>query len=306
MSQREPSRNGGERRVDEAFLRTLLPRRKENSSKGDFGRAYLLTGSRLYPGAALLSAEGALRMGVGYTTLFSEREVLSLALVRLPSLLARELSKDGFHSFPSANAELLSHKEKTALLIGCGLSVSDELLSLLYRLLNSEGCPLILDADALNALAGRREESIARLRASGREVLLLPHPLEFARLSGLSVDAVQDDRREALLEYQDKCKVNITLKGFETLTVDAKGQLYRNTTGGTALAKAGTGDVLAGAAAGLAALGLSLADAAAFAVYLHGLAGDRLAACLSDFGVLPSELPLAMARILAEWQGDQK
>ncbi len=287
--------------VTETLAKGLLPMRGSHSSKGSFGRAYLLVGSSPYPGAALLASEACLRMGAGYTTLLSERTVLELALVRTPSILVKEVARTHFDDFFVSQTTLFAKKEHTSLLIGCGLSVSNELLSLLYRLFEREGCPLILDADALNTLATRPEESARRMAASPRDILLLPHPLEFARLAGISVEEVQKNRRSSLLKYQEKCKVNITLKGFETLTVARDGSLFQNTSGGPALAKAGTGDVLAGAVAALAAQGLPLAHAAALAAYLHGAAGDRLAAGLSDFGILPSELPMEMAKLLAEW-----
>lgn len=288
-----------EEAVDEATVKKMLPSRKQNSSKGDFGKALLLCGSDAYPGAAMLACEAASRTGAGYTVLLAPKCVTSAALLRLPSLVC-DATED-----KDRKEKLSTWKKRSpaVLLIGCGCGVSERLRDDVYALLETEGCPLILDADALNSLALLREESTARLAAARRDVLLTPHPLEFSRLSGIPVDEVQRDRYSALIKYQEKCKVNITLKGFCTTTVTKREQLYINTSGTSALAKAGSGDVLAGAIAGLVATGMSLSDAAVCGVYLHGKAGESLASRFSSFGILPHELPKAIAAELSSLEG---
>ena len=281
--------------ADEALARKLLPERKQNSNKGDFGRAVIYAGSEKYRGAPLLAAEAASRTGSGYTVLFSEGAVTDAAVLRQPSLITRKT--DGLSR--SAVLREIEAFQPTVLLIGCGSGVSEALYEDICTLLAKPGCPLILDADALGSLSLFPEEATARLSRAKREVLLTPHPLEFSRLSGIPVSEVQEHRYRSLMKYQEKCKVNITLKGFCTMTATTDGELLINTSGGNALAKAGTGDALAGAIAGLAAGGSSLGKAAALAAYLHGRAGDRLAAEYSDFGVLAEDLPKAIAREIA-------
>lgn len=284
--------------VDEAFARSLLPERKQNTSKGDFGRAVIFAGSARYRGAALLAAEAASRSGCGYTVLYSQKAVNDAAVIRQPSLIVRET--DGLPR-PSVLREI----EKTrpsALLIGCGSGVSEGLYEDICRLLEKAGCPLILDADALGSLALFPEEATERLREAKREVLLTPHPLEFSRLSGIPVGEVQSRRYQSLIEYQKKCKVNITLKGFCTMTATEDGDVFINTSGGSSLAKAGTGDVLAGVITGLVASGMTLKKAAILATYLHGKAGDRCQREYSDYGVIAEDLPSAVAREIAALQ----
>lgn len=281
--------------VDEALARKLLPERKQNTNKGDFGRAVIYAGSEKYRGAPLLAAEAASRVGSGYTVLFSEGAVTDAAVLRQPSLITR--NTDG--RTRSAVLREIEAFHPTVLLIGCGSGVSEALYEDISALLEGEGCPLILDADALGSLSLFPEEAAVRLSRARREVLLTPHPLEFSRLSGIPVGEVQAHRYLSLLKYQEKCKVNITLKGFCTMTATTGSEVFINTSGGSALAKAGTGDVLAGAITGLAASGMPLGKAAALAAYLHGRAGDRLAAEYSDFGVLAEDLPKAIAREIA-------
>jgi len=281
--------------MDEALACQLLPERKQNTSKGDFGRALILAGSEAYRGAPLLATEAASRMGSGYTALFSEKAVTDAAVLRQPSLIVKSTSD---LSRPAILREINAMRP-SALLIGCGSGISEALYEDIGALLEASGCPLVLDADALGSLALFPEEAAVRLSRARREVLLTPHPLEFSRLSGIPVGEVQAHRYLSLLKYQEKCKVNITLKGFCTMTATAGGEVFINTSGGSALAKAGTGDVLAGAITGLAASGMPLGKAAALASYLHGKAGDALAEKYSDFGVIAEDLPRAMAREIA-------
>ncbi len=283
--------------TDEAFLREQLPKRAHDSSKGSFGHAYLLVGSERYPGAALLAAEGALYMGAGYTQLLSTGDACRLALTRMPSLLTEAVFPSDYAAFaknPTAAAA------RGALLIGCGLSSPPELLSLLYALFETEGGPLILDADALNALARDRENALSRLSHARRDILLTPHPLEFSRLTGKSVEEIQASRYRAAAEFARAHHVTLLLKGYASVIASPDGRVFQNPTGGSGLAKAGSGDVLAGAIVSLAASGMPLPEAAACAAYLHGLAGDRLSQRYSVYGVRPDELPREMAAALAE------
>ena len=288
--------------IDKVFLRRVLPIRDAEAHKGCFGHAYLLVGSSAYPGAAALAAEAALYMGAGYVTLLAPPEVCRIALTRTPSLLASPctVGVDTTSKIKELCKPCFTKEAKSSLLIGCGLGKEPALLSLLYRLFETEGAPLCLDADALNLLAEDRRESLPLLRAARREILLTPHPLEFARLAGVPVAAVQEDRAAYAAAFAAENRVHVLLKGYGTVLAAKDGRVYVNRTGGPALAKAGSGDVLAGAIASLTAMGVPLPEAAAASAYLHGAAGDRLAERFSVHGVLPSQLPMEMARVLRE------
>lgn len=275
-----------------AAIADLLPARGANTHKGSYGHLLLLAGSDRYRGAALLAAAAALRMGAGLVTLASTEAVLAAALPTLPEVIC--------HGLDTEDEEILTLAEKkSAILIGPGSTLCPATLGRVRTLLATEGAPLILDADALGVLAGQGKEGLAALRSSKRKVVLTPHPGELARLLGLSIDEVQSNRLELARRFAAEHPVTLILKGAATVIAEGE-EFYINPTGGPALAKGGSGDVLAGAVASLIAAGLAPSAAARIAVFAHGAAGDRLAKHRSAWGVRPADLPLAMAEVLAE------
>jgi len=284
--------NVSPRRIDASFAASLLPVRPDDGNKGTFGRALLFCGGETYRGAACLAAEGALAGGAGLIEIASCESVVSLVLSRAPSVV-------GTVSLPSeigAYLPLRLTEKATAVLVGCGSGRSERLCLSLYELLSTPGCPVVLDADALNALALKRETSLERLKAAARPVILTPHPLEFSRLSGLAPDAIAADREGVASRFAREKGVTLVLKGKGTVIASPDGATAVNTTGGSGLAKGGSGDVLAGLLVSLVASGLSPFDAAILAVYLHGAAGDALTKEYSPLGVRPDDLPRAIAR----------
>lgn len=275
--------------MDVSDLAALAPHRAANTHKGSFGELLLLVGSPEYRGAATLAAAAALRMGAGRVTLAAEDTVTTAAIATLPELITRPLPKDV--------GELALRRG--ALLLGCGSRPDGALFSILSHLLTTEGGPVVLDASALTCLAEAGDEGRALLRAPRRQVVLTPHPGEMARLLSVSARDIQADRLGTARRFAAEYPVTLVLKGAGTVV--AEGERFSvNLTGGPALAKAGSGDVLAGALGSLLACGLPPYDAARLAVCLHGLAGDRLAARLSPLGVRAMDLPLELAAILAE------
>ncbi len=290
--------DGWETGLDGAAVRTLLPPRRATGHKGSFGHALLLTGSKKYRGAATLATLAALRAGVGLLTLATEQTVIGGMGKKLPEVIYREtppLDQMG----EAERAALLADAEgKAAVLIGPGSVCSEGLYALVCALLEREGCPLILDADAINALSLHREEGLCALKNARRAVLLTPHPLEFSRLTGKAVNDLQAHRLRYTEEFAAEHGVALLLKGAATV-IAAEGRSVINPTGSTALAKGGSGDVLSGIVTAFAAQGASPFAALAAAAYLHGAAGDRLAADLSEYGVTPSDLPRQVAMEIA-------
>lgn len=289
----------------EAHLRATLPPRPAASHKGSFGRAHLFCGSASYTGAALLSAEGALRMGVGLTYLYTAREAADPARARLPELIIRDLSPIAMGGVDVTDALLAADG---VILIGPGISQTDgcgapadpaHFTEMLSRLFARAGGAVVLDADALNLLARGTPDVPAFLSCTKREVLITPHPTEFERLCGIKPAPDTAARVAAACDFAEKSGATVILKGAGTVIAAQDGSATVNPSGSSALSKGGTGDVLAGMLTALLAQGMPAYDAARAAVYLHGAAGDTLAATLSDFGVLPSELPTAAAKELA-------
>ena len=284
--------------VDEELAVELLPKRGENTNKGNFGKLLMATGSSRYPGAAHLSLEAALRSGVGYVTFLGEKELADSLLPKLPEAIYKTFSIEEAGSEEISDVLRLSHSH-TAVLVGSGSSRSKGLALFVEALLKEEGEPLILDADAINVLAENPENARRLLKAAPRKVVLTPHPLELSRISGLTTDEIQQNRLAVAKTFALENNCILVLKGAGTVVTD--GHLtYINSSGSSALAKAGSGDVLAGHLAALVASGIDPLGASALAVYLHGRAADVLVDELSEFGVIPSDLPREIAHQISK------
>ena len=269
-------------------IRALLPPRKSDGNKGTFGRALLLVGSDNMRGAAALAALGALRTGVGLVTVASTKKVIgSLSATLYEPIWLRRTKRN----------TLAAAQKASAVAIGCGMGQGKDTLALVTALLREKtDVPLVLDADAINVLCGRA----SLLSRATRPVILTPHPLEFSRLTGLSVAEIGADREGVAKEFAKRRGVTLLLKGKNTVVTNGE-TVYVNESGNTALAKGGSGDVLTGMLVSFLAQGCTPFDAAVLAAHLHGLAGERLSEIYSEYGVLASELPLAAAELLSEY-----
>lgn len=286
--------------VDDAWAKENLPRREANSNKGTFGKLLLITGSKKYRGAAHLSCEAALRGGVGLVTFLGCNELRCELSQKYPEIIYKEKDVDDTLSESDIDEIVRLSAAHSATLVGSGSDNTDGILRLTLALLSSEGTPLILDADAINALSGAGEEGINALKRAKREVILTPHPLEFSRLSMSDVSSVQLHRLSAAKKFAAENRVTLVLKGAGTVITDGK-EVYINTAGSSALAKAGSGDVLAGLLSALVAQSRAPATvSSALAVYMHAVAGQSLAGEFSSYGVTPSDLPKEIARIMSK------
>ena len=280
------------RKTDAALAASCLPARKSDGNKGTFGRALLFCGSERYRGAACLAAEGALAGGAGLVELASCEAVVSLVLSRAPSVIGTAYAPSGIGAY----LPLQLTGKATAILVGCGSGASERLALSVFELLKTPGCPVVLDADALNSLALMRGGLLDTLRGAARPVVLTPHPLEFSRLSGLSLEEINADRVGVAQTFAKEYGVTLVLKGAGTVIASPNGEATVNTTGGSGLAKGGSGDVLAGLLVSLLAQGTAPYAASILAVYLHGAAGDALTEQYSPLGVRPDDLPREIAR----------
>jgi len=294
------------RMIDEEWVDKTLPMRASNSHKGSFGKLLMIIGSKKYRGAAHLGLESALRGGVGLVSFLGIRELVAELSSKFPEAIYKQI-KD-VSEFKETDAEDVAQlsSSHSATIIGSGSDNTAGLLSLTLRLLDSEGGPLILDADAINALSSIGRDGVLAIKNSKRKVIITPHPLEFARLSGTDVASVQLHRIEAAEKFAKENCCIVVLKGAGTIITDGN-EVYINVAGSSALSKAGSGDVLAGFVAAMIAQGaVSETKAAALAVYYHAVAGDSLAAEYSSYGVTPSDLPREIARHIARSESKNK
>lgn len=280
--------------LEQKELFPLFRRREEDTNKGSFGTLFSVCGSTGMAGAALLSARAALRSGVGLVDLALPAELYPVVAGALAEPVYTLLRQTARGLLSEESAALLNRKmlDASAVLIGCGLGKSAFARSLLRRVAACSAAPLVIDADGINLLA----ENIDILKTVRASVILTPHPGEMARLLGTTAAQIQAHRLAYARRFAKEHGVILVLKGSGTLVASPDGKIFLNPTGNPGMAKGGSGDVLAGMIASLAAQGIPPFWAAVCGVYLHGLSGDRCAARLSQCAMLPSdfieELPL--------------
>ncbi len=274
--------------ADFDFAKDALPKRGALTNKGSYGHTLHITGSDKYVGAAMLSLEASLRSGIGLVSHLGERELQRELRARFPEVIYTDMRE--LH-LPS---DIIEYSRKySSILVGPGSSVSEKLFLLIKALVESDGAPLIIDADGLNSIS---EFSDAELfKAARRTVIITPHPREMSRLSGESTEYINAHRLPFAESFAKQYGVVLLLKGAATVITDGDKTII-NTTGSSALAKGGSGDVLAGIISSLVPNVPSPLFATALGAYLHGRAADALSGELSEFGVTPSDLPLAVAK----------
>ncbi|MCE9548686.1 MAG: NAD(P)H-hydrate dehydratase [Planctomycetia bacterium] len=276
-----------------------LPRRARDSHKGDFGRALLIGGSRGMSGAISLSGMAALRGGAGLVTLAVPDVCLDTVAGFEPSYMTAPLKADGAGRLAAEALDEIKHLVIRADVIVCGpgLGRSESLTELVAWLYLNVPQPAVFDADALFALAARPDV----LAKPGGPRVLTPHMGEFARLCGLKLpDGTARDDSSIVIQHAREWQCVLVLKRHRTLVSDG-GQLYENRTGNPGMATGGSGDVLTGVITALMCQGLAPFAAAQLGVYVHGRAGDLVAAKLGEAGMIARDLiehlPAAMSEV---------
>lgn len=268
----------------------VLPARPEESHKGSFGSVLIVAGSRGMSGAACLAGLGALRGGAGLVTVAVPAGIQPIVAATEPSYLTVSLAEDDNGRLSRlAAAEILSRAQRaTAVAIGPGWGKSADLVELAHLLYTQVDRPLVVDADALNALAA--SPAGFPKAPPGVPRILTPHPGEFARLCGTQTKQVQVDREAQAVDFARQQGAVVVLKGHGTVITDGE-KVAINTTGNSGMATGGSGDVLTGLIAALLAQGMAPFCAAHLGAYLHGLAGDLAAADFGAPGLIASDLP---------------
>jgi NAD(P)H-hydrate epimerase len=250
----------------------LLPQRGSDDHKRRSGVVLVVAGSRRMTGAPRLVARGAYRAGAGLVQLAVPEGILPVVQSGLVEATFLPLPEGGSGSPSAAAWEVLAERleDVGAVAVGPGLSTDDETPELVRRLVAGSPVPVVVDADALNAFAGRAGE-LSRRRA---DAVLTPHTGEYARLFAMRAEEVLDDRVGFVRKAAAETGAIVLLKGTRTLVALPDGEVRVNPTGTPVLATGGTGDVLTGMIATYLARGLSTADAPTLAAYVHGLAGQ--------------------------------
>lgn len=264
-----------------------FPKRKSKSHKGTYGTASILAGGS-YSGAAFLAAGACLKSGAGYTRLRVPKEIFPSAVGKLPACILKE--------YKAIDGEILA---SDCVALGMGSGVSEQVYALLTELLPAYTGTLVLDADALNTLA---DFGLELLKNKACSVIITPHPGEFSRLTGKSVQEILANPIECARAFASEYGVVVVLKNNRTIITDGE-RVAINITGSPALAKGGSGDVLSGFLAGTLARGVEPYEAACVASYILGKAGERAAEEMGEYAPDATDiigyLPAAMRGVVS-------
>jgi ADP-dependent NAD(P)H-hydrate dehydratase / NAD(P)H-hydrate epimerase len=284
-------------------VRELVQPRASDAHKGDFGRVTVVAGSLGKTGAAHLAGMGALRSGAGLVTIATPSSCVPVVAALAPEYMTEPLLETAGMLDPGAIDRLLE-LDHDVIACGPGLGRGAAVTEFVRSLIERATVPVILDADAITALAA---DPGSLAGTEEREVIITPHPGEMARLVGSSVEDVQANRLSVATTFATSHHVYVVLKGHRTLVATPEGRTFINPTGNPGMATGGTGDVLTGMIAAWVAQLLDAEAACRLAVFLHGLAGDLAAAACTQQAMTATDLlgrlPEALKHLLTRGEG---
>jgi NAD(P)H-hydrate epimerase len=290
-----PAFKNGLELITASEVRSILPRRRHDSHKGNYGHLLIIAGARGFTGAAALAIRAAIRSGCGLVSAVVPCSLVNAIASQVPEAMVYPGNETETGSLaPDALAATgRPATDFTAIVAGPGLSQHDVTRQLVKALLVQTAVPLLLDADALNVIAPHPE----LLRTAKAPVIITPHPGEMARLMGTTAAEIQSDRLAAVKKAAELTGAIVILKGAGTLTAQTGQTTYINICGNPGMAKGGMGDVLSGLAGGILAQKINPLQAACAAVYTHASAGDLAAAIQSKTAMSASDIVKAIPAI---------
>ena len=279
-------------------LRELIPQRGEKVHKGSFGTLLSVCGSARYRGAALLSSEAALRCGCGILRLASTERVCAAVASSLPEVTFLPQDEDECGAVCNFDCDGIFSEFKgiTAILCGCGLTVSRSTSKAVNDIIRKSEVQLILDADALNCVAAHPWI----LTKAKMPPIITPHWGEFARLCGCDASDIEKNAERSALEFAEKYNCIVVLKSHFTLIAAPEGECFISNAGNAGLARGGSGDVLAGIIASFSVQGVGALNAAKLGVALHGAAADVCAKRCGMTAMLPHDIITDIRDLLNE------
>ncbi len=273
--------------LDDNDLKEMLPKRSLRSNKYTYGKVLCIAGSDNMPGAALLAATSAYRSGAGMVKVCSTKHVTDIIHINLREAISLTLPDEtgflGKEAFELVKPEL---SWADVIILGPGLGNNETTAEFVYKVVENSACPIILDADGINVLA----KNLGLLKDLKGRCVITPHFGEMSRLTGTTSGYIQDRVLNTALEFSHKHGIVTLLKDCKTVIANHTGKVFINNTGNPSMAKAGSGDVLSGIIAALAAQGMELFSAAGVGAYIHGKAGDLAAEKIGLYGVLASDI----------------
>jgi len=283
--------------TDYSFLDGVIPQRKADTHKGDYGKVLVVGGCIGYTGAPWLAASAAFRTGSGLVYMAVPESIYAIEAARCGEIICMPFAaRDGRFSDEALEGLMSLAGKCDVCVIGPGLGRSEASDRLVFGLLERTECPVVLDADGINAVSGNI--NVLHDRAMrGRETIITPHDVEFARLGG----DLTGGRLKGCADLSARLSSVVVLKGNTTVIASPEGKCIVNTTGNPGMAKGGSGDVLAGIVASLAGRHICPAEAAAAGAFIHGAAGDLAAGRLGEYGMLPSDIISEIPNVLKKY-----
>lgn len=274
--------------------------RPKTSHKGDFGRVFILAGSRGLSGACFLTSMAALRSGAGLVTVGVPRSLVPA--------LSRRLTEAMMTALPETKQETLSRSAfssirrylttQDVLALGPGMSLNSETQAVIRRTVLHSTKPMVIDADGLNAFEGK-SHLFRKLKVPA---ILTPHAGEFVRIFGKPIPQGDQERRKRVLQAAKNYRVVVVLKGHHTVVASPDGKIYVNQTGNPGMATGGSGDILTGVIAAMLGQKARPFQGACFGVFIHGLAGDLARKEKGEISLVAGDilnaLPLAFQKVL--------
>ncbi len=279
------------KKFNDISVQKFFPKRNKNVNKGCFGKACIIGGSKKYSGSVILSASAlcALKMGVGYVGLAVPESMFNAYVGKVPECILHTIKdSDGFAIFDSERLGQLLNYDSIA--IGMGMGVNEDVYRTITYLLQNYKGNLIIDADGLNSLA---EYGVDALKNKTCNVTITPHVGEFARLISKDKSEVVKKPIDLAVEFAKEYGVTVLLKSAVSIITDGE-EVFINTTGTPAMAKAGSGDVLSGIIAGLTARVDEVLFSVTASAYLFGRCGEIATFHANEYSVTASELVLAL------------
>ncbi|OGC41983.1 hypothetical protein A2Y85_06900 [candidate division WOR-3 bacterium RBG_13_43_14] len=269
-------------------IERMLPLRPPDGNKGTFGQILVIAGARGYAGAAAMASQAALKTGAGLVRLATPLCVVEAVEANTMEIVKVPLNetKSGTISSTAVDQLKVPLSKSDVVVLGPGLTTHNETAQFVKKILPKIKVPLIIDADALNIIAG----DIGILEQIKAPCMITPHPGELSRLTGRKPTQINDQRIDLALEFATKHGITIVLKGAPTVIAGPDGEVYINPTGNSGLASAGSGDVLVGMIAAFLAQQSPIRDAAQLGVFMHGLTADLIASDSNEYSIIAGDL----------------
>ena len=273
-------------------IQNIIKKRGKYSHKGDFGRITIIAGSERFTGAAYISTMSAVRTGAGLVTLCTKKSIVDILKNKLVEAMSMTYEDNTYE-------DVITNSDSIA--IGPGMGNDEFTFKQVKNIISKEGCPVVLDADALNVL----KDNLELLKNSNRKIVITPHMGEMSRLTGINIKELVENRIDIAVKFAKEYNVIVLLKGYNTIITDGS-EVYINSTGNSKIASGGMGDALTGIIASFIGQGYEVLKATILGAYIHGYCGDILSKdmfCVNASHII-EKLPYIIENLIKKQEND--